>query len=202
MTPPLQCGHIVWAELADANGVRKARPVVIVSPSDPITASGPLDVVAITSQLPQPLPADHVLLPWHARGHPRTGLNRKCAAVCSWLARIAPADVQSVAGIVPGAVLRDILTRVAALPSRPAAAPPSGSGGAPSGTSGPLRSQTLPKRAEHSHVLLFAGSGGRAEKVRHFACSPLAPPLESSHLHRGCAIADCLHPSHPGEGRN
>ena len=25
MTPPLRCGQIVWAELADANGVRKAH---------------------------------------------------------------------------------------------------------------------------------------------------------------------------------
>lgn len=101
MTPPVQFGQIVWADLADANGVRKARPAVVITPSDRITASGPLEVVAITSRLPQPLPGDHILLPWHARGHPRTRLNRKCAAVCSWLARIAPTDIQSVAGIVP-----------------------------------------------------------------------------------------------------
>jgi mRNA-degrading endonuclease toxin of MazEF toxin-antitoxin module len=104
MTPPLRCGQIVWAEMADANGVRKARPVVIVTPDDRLSPSGPLEVVAITSRLPQPLPDDHVLLPWHPRRHPRTRLNRKCAAVCSWLARIEPADIQSIAGLVPGPV--------------------------------------------------------------------------------------------------
>lgn len=113
MMKPIQFGQIVWAELADANGVRKARPAVVVTPSERITATTPLEVAAITSHLPQPLPADHVLLPWHARGHPRTGLNRKCAAVCSWIARIAPADIQSFAGIVPGAVLLDIMARIA-----------------------------------------------------------------------------------------
>src|SRR5437763_11257674 len=107
MTAPAQFGQIVWAELADANGVRKLRPAVVVTPGDRITASGQLDVVAVTSRLPQPLPADHVLLPWHPRGHPRTGLNRKCAAVCSWLARIRPSDIRGVAGLVPGPILLD-----------------------------------------------------------------------------------------------
>ena len=86
MTGPVQFGQIVWAELADANGVRKLRPAVVLTPTDRVTPSGPLDVVAVTSRLPPSLPDDHVLLPWHAQGHPRTGLNRKCAAVCTWRA--------------------------------------------------------------------------------------------------------------------
>src|SRR5258707_10771938 len=113
MPNSVQFGQIVWAELADANGIRKLRPAVVVTPSDRITALEQLTVVAITSQLPRPLPADHVLLPWHPRGHPRTGLNRKCAAMCSWLARILPSDVQSVGGVVPGAMLLEIMARVA-----------------------------------------------------------------------------------------
>lgn len=139
MMKPVQFGHIVWAELADANGIRKARPAVVVTPSERITPSAPLEVVAITSQLPQPLPADHVLLPWHAHGHPRTGLNRKCAAVCSWIARIAPADIQSVAGIVPGAVLLEILARIAAPRSESSAASPTPSeeGDSEAGSSSP-----------------------------------------------------------------
>lgn len=67
MTLPLRCGQLVWAEIADANGIRKARPAVVVTPDDRLATSGPLEVVAITSRLPQPLPADHVLLPWHAQ---------------------------------------------------------------------------------------------------------------------------------------
>jgi hypothetical protein len=52
MTAPLKFGQIVWAEVADANGIRKPRPLVIVTPGDRITSSGPLEVVAITSRLP------------------------------------------------------------------------------------------------------------------------------------------------------
>jgi hypothetical protein len=123
MTGPVQFGQIVWAEMADADGIRKLRPAVVLTPSDRITSSGPLDVVAVTSRLPQLLPDDHVLLPWHAQGHPRTGLNRKCAAVCTWRARIVAADIRAVAGIVPGRILLDILSRIApptgdALPTR------------------------------------------------------------------------------------
>ncbi len=124
MTPPLRCGQIVWAEVADENGIRKTRPVVIITPEDRLAASGPLEVVAITSRLPQQLPDNHVLLPWHSQGHPRTGLNRRCAAVCSWLARIERDDIQKVAGIVPGAVLLDIARRIAgARPGQPATPP-------------------------------------------------------------------------------
>jgi mRNA-degrading endonuclease toxin of MazEF toxin-antitoxin module len=145
MTPPLRCGQIVWAELADANGVRKTRPVIIVTPDDRITTSAPLEVVAITSRLPQPLPADHVLLPWHSQGHPRTRLNRRCAAVCTWLARISVADIQSVAGIVPSTILLDIATRVAASQSGSTAIPSSTSGDEQAGTSGPSAGTVSPE---------------------------------------------------------
>jgi len=105
MLGALQLGRIVWAEIADANGIPKLRPVVIVTPSDRITSAAPLDVIAVTSRVPEPLPNDHVLLPWHAQGHPRTGLNRKCAAICTWVARIRHTDIRDVAGVVPGAVM-------------------------------------------------------------------------------------------------
>jgi hypothetical protein len=124
MTAPAQFGQIVWAEIADANGHRKLRPAVIVTPTDQISASAPLEVVAVTSQLPTRLPDDHVLLPWHSRGHPRTGLNRKCAAVCSWLARIVPGDIQAVAGIVPGPVMLDIMSKIAPPPAPTPPLPP------------------------------------------------------------------------------
>src|SRR5229473_2635859 len=87
-TPRLATGRIVWAQIADANGVRKVRPAVIVTPTDQIAAGAQFDVIAVTSRLTDPLPDDHVLLPWHAQGHPRTGLNRRCAAACSWPAQI------------------------------------------------------------------------------------------------------------------
>jgi mRNA-degrading endonuclease toxin of MazEF toxin-antitoxin module len=123
MPGSLQLGRIVWAEIADANGFPKLRPAVIVTPSDRITPAAPLDIIAVTSRVPEPLPNDYVLLPWHAQGHPRTGLNRKCAAVCTWVARIRHADIRDVAGVVPGAVMLEILSKVTALRSPPSDPP-------------------------------------------------------------------------------
>ena len=119
---PLTTGQIVWAEMADANSIRKLRPGVIVTPTDRITSTGPLDVVAITSRLAAPLPEDHILLPWHPQGHPRAGLNRRCAAVCTWLVQLSAGDIQGVAGIVPPSLLSNILAKIAAAlpPSSPA----------------------------------------------------------------------------------
>jgi mRNA-degrading endonuclease toxin of MazEF toxin-antitoxin module len=115
-------------EIADGNGIPKLRPVVIVTPSDRITPTAPLDVIAVTSRVPAPLPLDHVLLPWHAQGHPRTGLNRKCAAICTWVARIRHTDIRDVAGVIPGAVMLEILSKVTALRSPPSD-PPAETGG-------------------------------------------------------------------------
>ena len=112
MTPSLVPGRIVWAEIADPNGHRKLRPAVIVTPSDRLAASATIDVVAVTSRLEEPLPDNHVLLPWHAQGHPRTWLNRRCAAVCTSLAQISAADIKDVAGVVPAAQMAAILTKI------------------------------------------------------------------------------------------
>src|SRR5687767_310149 len=109
----LQLGSIVWAEIADANGIRKLRPAVVVTPSDRISDTNRLHVVAITSRLTDPLPPNHVLLPWHAQGHPRTGLNRRCAAVCTWISSIQVSDVKEIGGFAPGSVMIEILRRAA-----------------------------------------------------------------------------------------
>ena len=116
MTLQLEFGDIIWAEIADANGIRKERPVVIITPDVQITPAGILDVVAITSMLSVPLPDDHVLLPWHAQGHPRTGLNRKSAAVCSWMAQVSATEARSVVGFVPGPLLIEIMSKLSAAP--------------------------------------------------------------------------------------
>jgi hypothetical protein len=58
MPRPLQLGRIVWAEIADASEIRKLRPAVIVTPSDRITPAAPLDGLAVTSRVPEPLPED------------------------------------------------------------------------------------------------------------------------------------------------
>jgi mRNA-degrading endonuclease toxin of MazEF toxin-antitoxin module len=124
MPPRIQFGQIVWADIPDDNGVVKARPAVVVTPNDVLAASDLLDVVAVTSRVPEPLPEDHILLPWHAQRHPRTGLNRKCTAVCSWVVQISVHDIQSVVGIVSGTVFTDILRKIHPRPPKSDDPPP------------------------------------------------------------------------------
>jgi mRNA-degrading endonuclease toxin of MazEF toxin-antitoxin module len=109
----LRLGSIVWVEIADANGIGKLRPAIVITATDRIPNASAIHVVAVTSRIPGLLPEDHVLLPWHRQGHPRTGLNRRCAAVCGWIAQIRPTDVREVGGVVPGAFMVEILRRVA-----------------------------------------------------------------------------------------
>src|SRR5262249_45019612 len=142
MASSLTTGRIVWASIADANGVRKLRPAIIVTPSERLAASDTLEVVAVTTRLPKPLPEDHVLLPWHAQGHPRTGLNRPSAAVCTWLARITTDDIDDRAGLVPSPVLASILEKVAAALS------PGAEGRPPQPGSPPASTPTLPATEE------------------------------------------------------
>jgi len=52
MTAPIHFGQIIWAEIADANDVRKLRPAVVVTPSHRITAASLLEAVAVTSRIP------------------------------------------------------------------------------------------------------------------------------------------------------
>ena len=49
---PLLLGSIVWAYIADANGVRKWRPAVVVTPSEHIRPDQPLDLVKPDSLSP------------------------------------------------------------------------------------------------------------------------------------------------------
>lgn len=111
----LQLGSVVWAEVEDSNGYRKVRPVAVVSPTADLDAGGPLRVAAITTRLPDPLPDDHVLLPWDPQGKARSGLKRRCAAVASWLAEISVGDVKENVGILPPQVIRELISRVSAI---------------------------------------------------------------------------------------
>jgi len=67
-----QLVSVIWAELQDANGIRKVRPTVVVSPTPDIVAGKPVHVLAVTTRLPDPLPDDHDLLPWDRQGAVRS----------------------------------------------------------------------------------------------------------------------------------
>ena len=110
-----QFGQIVVIDkMLDPNGVNpKDRPAVIISRSAEIDRDGFLFVIAISTLLPGPVPSDHVKLPWHPKGHPRTGLKSNCAAVCTWIEKIDPSRVLTTIGRAPGKALAEIATQVA-----------------------------------------------------------------------------------------
>lgn len=109
MEPDLRVGRIIWAEIADPNGHVKSRPGVIVACPD--DEAVPLTVVAITSHFPSEVPDDYVELPWHAQRHPRTGLNRRSAAVCFWTGFVPRTSIVNRAGVVPPTLMVEILTK-------------------------------------------------------------------------------------------
>ena len=122
----LRCGTIVWAIVADPTGRNHKRwPVVIVTPTSEIVPGQALDAVAVTSHIPPSLPETSVELPWHAQGHPRTGLFKRCIARCDWLLTLAESDVLKVGGIVPDPELRRILVNLRVAQSHPPPTPQS-----------------------------------------------------------------------------
>lgn len=110
---PLQQGSIVWAKVADRNGRNaKCRPAVVVTPTNEIEAGCRLFAVAVTSRIDRPFPTNQVELPWTNEGHPRTGLNRRCVAICDWIIEFDQNAVEASPGIVPAEALRKILANI------------------------------------------------------------------------------------------
>ncbi len=108
--PTLELGRIVWAELPSSDGSKtKRRPAVIVTFTEEITADDPsFLVVAATTKFSEPLPDDHVLLPWHPQGSVRTQLRHPTAAVCRWIFEIRESDVLRYGGVVPPKAMLEI----------------------------------------------------------------------------------------------
>lgn len=119
MPPPvLKRGQIVLVEVLDPQGRNpKIRPALIVTATEAIKPGEPFQVVAITGQVPRPLPEDCVALPYvnDVRGHPRTLLKKPSVAKCSWLEEVREEDVRECKGVVYGKWLLDVLEKVEAL---------------------------------------------------------------------------------------
>ena len=108
--PKLQQGSIVRVEACDPQGRNlKKRPVVVVHPTEKITPGEPFFCVAVTGEIPKDPPADCVLLPYQQGGHPRTGLRKRCAAMCPWLFEITEDQIIEYMGLVPKSQLEAIL---------------------------------------------------------------------------------------------
>ena len=106
-------GRIVWVELLDPQGRNpKCRPAVIVTPDSEIRDDGEVWVVAISTQIGAASPEAEVELPWDRRGHARTKLKERSAAVCTWMEKVSVASIREYAGIVPGRQLLEIQKRL------------------------------------------------------------------------------------------
>src|SRR4051812_26341048 len=104
----LRRGTIIWTEIADHNGFRKKRPAIIWTPTEEIRNDEPLVLIAITSTFSDPPSDDHVPIPWKNGGHPRTGLNRRNAAVVTWFAEVPVAEIIEISGEVPAKQMKQI----------------------------------------------------------------------------------------------
>jgi mRNA-degrading endonuclease toxin of MazEF toxin-antitoxin module len=96
-------GEIVLiSALLDPQGRNpKDRPCVVIASNDDLDQGPMIQVVAISTLIPDPLPDDHVLIPWQRPRHPRTGLTKRAAAVCSWLTWVDEDRVIRPVGFVP-----------------------------------------------------------------------------------------------------
>jgi hypothetical protein len=115
--PPLRYGQIVLANVDDGHGHFKKRPVVIVTPTTDIEGAEVLQGVCISTQIEDPSPPDHVKLPWHRSRHPRTGLDKRNVAKCTWTVEFPRSEIVRVMGEVPLKKLGEIAAILARLAS-------------------------------------------------------------------------------------
>jgi mRNA-degrading endonuclease toxin of MazEF toxin-antitoxin module len=108
--PKPEQGRIILVEVMDPQKRNsKTRPAVSISENKQIKEDGRIICVAVTSAVPDKLPGDFVLLPFHPGGKSRTGLRKRSAAMCSWLFEVREDQIERYLGIVPSAKLQEIL---------------------------------------------------------------------------------------------
>lgn len=106
--------------LADVPGAQhNPRPVVVVRPPSGNGPNNLVFVAGISSQVYNPPPAHHVLLPYHPQGHPRTGLTKRRVAKCDWVFTIEQQHIVAVKGVVPSACMKVILEQLTLLGHSP-----------------------------------------------------------------------------------
>ncbi len=116
--PPVRYGDIILvANFLDPQGRNpKDRPCVVMTNNASPTPEGSQLVVAISTIVPDPPPTGYALLPWQRPHHPKTGLNKPNAAICTWIAEIADSRVLRRLGIVPNrqlSLIADTLSQLA-----------------------------------------------------------------------------------------
>jgi hypothetical protein len=113
---PIRFADIIFAEVLDPNGQNpKTRRVVVLTPDIELAAGFPIVVAGVTGTLPNPLTADYVKLPYKnlPGRHPKTGLTKEAAVLCTWVLSIALDDVRGRSGFVPPAYMAIVNSKTA-----------------------------------------------------------------------------------------
>lgn len=106
-------GQICWMSVNDGRGNTKRRPVVVLTRDCDIVLDTEIVVVAVSTQIPDPPRSREVILPHGGSWpHPTTRLHKRCAAVCDWLCRVRPSDLEPTDGYVPGKTMLRIIEAV------------------------------------------------------------------------------------------
>ena len=113
----IRFAFIIFAEILDPNGQNlKTRRVVVLTPDSALAAGFPIVVAGVTSTLPNPLTADFVKLPYKnpPGRHPKTGLTKEAAVLCTWIVTITANSVRGRSGFVPPAYMTLVNANTAA----------------------------------------------------------------------------------------
>jgi hypothetical protein len=117
MSVPNLCqGRIVWANVADARGNIKRRPVVIITSDDDIDGAEEIVGVACshTSVHVEPRPEDYIEVPHDPAGVCRSKLRKPTVAICRWTvsltkSALAALEKEDYGGVVPATALEPII---------------------------------------------------------------------------------------------
>ncbi len=113
----IRFADIIFAEVLDPNGQNlKTRRVVVLTPDSALAAAFPVVVAGVTGTLPNPLTTDYVKLPYKnpPGRHPKTGLTKEAAVLCTWVIPISADEVKGRSGFVPPAHMAIINSKTAA----------------------------------------------------------------------------------------
>ena len=89
---------------------------MVLTPDVQLAAGSPIVVAGVTGTLPNPPTADYVKLPYKnpPGRHPKTGLTKEAAVLCTWVVSITLSDVTGRSGFVPPAHMAIVNSKTAA----------------------------------------------------------------------------------------
>jgi hypothetical protein len=108
-------------DLVDPQG-NPARPhrAICLTTKDEHANGSPIIAVVVSSQLRLAATDCMVVMDklWQKGGHPQTGFDRRCAAICCWVVKVEEESILRYHNVVYGSVLQNVLDCVARAQAR------------------------------------------------------------------------------------